>query len=169
MIDSGMIKIALLLLSFAAPAVAAPLPPMRAKAKAPSDASENLRFTFKIKDGELEESGSFVVLSGSQSNFIAGGEKAFESGAGPVKGIEFKKHSVIVNCVASAKPASVIVQADCQFEISGPSSTPVGDLKARSITTFQFQTTFEAERGHALVLIDGASRRLEVKIDGVAP
>lgn len=169
MIDSGMITIALLLLSFAAPSFAAPLPPMPAKAKTVSEAAENFKVTYKIKDGDLEDSGSFLILAGSQSNYVTGGEKAFESGNGPVKGIEYKKHGVIVNCLAVAKPATNVVRAEFQFEISGPSATPVGDLKARSISTFQFQTTFEVERGHSVVLVEGPSRRLEVKFETVAP
>lgn len=139
-----MMKIPILtaILSLCVPAFAAPLPPLPAKSlgvKAAVEASVNFRISFKIKDGELEDAGSFVVLSGSQSN-----------------------------CIAAAKPSSAIVRADCQFEISGPLS-PVGELKARPAATFQFQTSFEVERGHAIVLVDGPVRHIEVKIEAVAP
>ena len=155
----------------AAPAFAAPLSPMRAKAprvQADADDSTNFKISFKIRNGELEDSGSIVVLAGSQSNFISAGEKAFEAGAGAARGVEFKKHGAIVNCVAVAKPATTIVHAECQFELSGPLA-PTGELKARSIASLQFQTSFEVERGRTLVLVDGPSRLIEVKIEAVAP
>lgn len=168
-----MMKIAILTALFAlhaAPAFAAPLPPMRAKAPRvqADDASTNFKISFKIRSGELEDSGSFTVLAGSQSNFIAAGEKAFETGAGAARGVEFKKHGAIVNCVAVAKPATTIVRAECQFELSGPLA-PTGELKARSIASLQFQTAFEVERGRTMVLVEGPARHIEVKIEAVAP
>ncbi len=165
------ISILAALLCFCTPSFAAPLPSLPAKSlgvKAGADDSVNFKISFKIKDGELEAAGSFVVMSGSQSNYVAGGEKVFEIDSAARKSVEFKKHGTIVNCVAVSKPGGTIVRAECQFEISGPLA-PVGDLKARPISTFQFQTAFEVERGHTLVLIDEPARRLEIKIEVVAP
>jgi hypothetical protein len=159
------------LLCFCTPSFAAPLPPLPAKSlgvKANAEASLNFKISFKIKDGEIEDAGSFVVMSEAQSNYVAGGEKVFEIDAAGRKSFEFKKHATIVNCIAVAKPSSTIVRAECQFEISGPLA-PVGELKARPISTFQYQTAFEVERGHTLVLVDGSSRHIEIKIDVVAP
>jgi hypothetical protein len=159
------------LLCCCTPSFAAPLPPLPAKplsVRANAEASLNFKISFKIKDGEIEDTGSFVVMGEAQSNYVAGGEKVFEIDAAGHKSFEFKKHATIVNCIAVAKPSSTIVRAECQFEISGPLA-PVGELKARPISTFQFQTAFEAERGHTLILVDGPSRHIEIKIDVVAP
>ena len=157
-------------LALQVPAFAAPLPAIRSKSLAAKIGGEstNFKISYKIRHAELEDSGSFLVLSGSQSNYIAGGEKAFEFGAGAAKAVEFKKHGAIVNCLAVAKPDTTIVRAECQFELSGPLA-PTGDLKARSIASFQFQSSFEIERGRTLVLVEGPSRLIEVKIDAVAP
>ncbi len=159
------------LLCLSVTAFAASLPRLPAKAlsvKTNAEESVNFRISFKIKDGELENAGSFVVMSESQANYIIGGEKVVEVDMPSGKAVEFKKHGTIVNCLPVAKPDSALVRAECQFELSGPLG-PVGTLKARPISTFQLQTSFEAALGRTLVLVDEPTRHLEVKVEVVAP
>ena len=129
----------------------------------------NFRIHFKLRSHELEGAGNFVVADRAQSNYVAGGEYPEEvaNGRGE-KGVEFKKHALIVNCVPAGQPDGDSVQVQCQFELSGP-LPPVGSLKVRPIETFQYQTDFMIKRGQTLVLIDEPDRRVELKLDEVAP
>jgi hypothetical protein len=149
-------KLLLAVVLLAAPAAAAPLP-------APKEASANLVFSFKLKNGLREAAGRFLVGNGNQSNYVAGGEVAKTIQAAQGKGVEYKKVGVIVNCLPTLHPDGRHARVECQFEISGPGRKNP-DLDAWDIDTFQYQAGFMAELGKPLVLVDEPERRVELTI-----
>jgi len=149
-------NICLAVVLLAAPAAAAPL-------SSPKETTANLLISFKLKSSLREASGRFVVGSGNQSNYIAGGEVANTVKNSQGKGVEFKKHGVIVNCLPVLSADSRRVRAECQFEVSGPGRKNA-DLDAWDIDTFQYQAGFTAELGKTLVLVDEPDRRVELTI-----
>lgn len=144
------------LLLLALPADAATLRP-------PKDVSANIVVAFKLKNALREASGRFVIGSGSQANYVVGGEltKAVQTSQG--KGLEYKKHGVIVNCLPILSPDGKRVSAELQVEISGPGRKNP-DLDAWDLDTFQYQTSFTAEPGKPLVLVDEPDRRVEITV-----
>ncbi|MBI5240239.1 MAG: hypothetical protein HY926_07180 [Elusimicrobia bacterium] len=140
----------------AVPAGAAPL-------SAPKEASANIAVAFKLKNALREASGRFVVGSGNQANYVVGGELTQTIKNSQGKGIEYKKHGVIINCLPALAGDGKRVRAECQFEISGPGRKNA-DLDAWDVDTFQYQTSFTAELGKAIVLVDEPDRRVEVTL-----
>lgn len=135
----------------------------------PGAEGADYRISFKMKDHDLEASGNFVVQNGAQANYVSGGETpSVVSSKNGEKGVEFKKHSAIVNCLPVENPNNGRIRAECQFELSGPLA-PATELKVHPAKTFQLQTSFEVQKGHTLVLTDEPDRRVEVRIDEVAP
>jgi hypothetical protein len=126
----------------------------------------NLRISFKIRYKELENSGNFIVQSGTQANYVIGGEEPREIQNAQGKGIEFKKHGIIVNVLPVLYPETDVVDTQLQCEISGPLS-PVTSLQVPPIATFQLQIEFRSALGKPIVLVDEPDRRIEVKIDEV--
>jgi hypothetical protein len=120
------------------------------------------RVAFTLKIGGLDYASSFVLQDGSQANYIDGGEVSYVFKGEKGESIEFKKRGVIVNCVAVENPnAKSRVRAECQFEISGPVKSAT---RAADVATFQLQTSFEAEKGKPLLVVDGPDKRVEVTI-----
>lgn len=123
----------------------------------------HFRIAFKMKLKELDRSGNFVVLDGSQANYVDGGETAVP---GTGSGAEYKKRSLIVNCVAVQDPRDAQrVKAECQFELSGPVHS--ADGKTYEAATFQLQDGFEVVKGKPLVLVDEADKHLELVVTQV--
>jgi hypothetical protein len=130
---------------------------------APKEASANIAVVFKIKNTLREAAGRFVVGNGSQANYVNGGElaKAVQTSQG--KGLEYKKHGVIVNCLPILSADGRRANMECQFEISGPGNKNP-DLDAWDLVTFQYQSSFTAELGKTLVLVDEPDRRVEITV-----
>lgn len=124
----------------------------------------NLRVSFTLRERGLESSGSFLVESGTQANFVLGSDEPWETESPQGKGIEFKKHGAIVNVLPSISQEKDRVDAQWQSELSGPLA-PKTSLKVPTLATFQFQTEFSARLGRSVVLVDGPGRRIEVKIE----
>ncbi len=163
-----MLAAAVLALLSAAPAGAAPTPrPPSAKAAA-SGPLANLRISFVMRLKDLQSAGNFTVRDGAQANFVRGGEAPFEVKTEKGTGLEFKKYGTIVNCLAASAPGAKTVLADCQFELSGPGRAET-TFQVKPPMTFQLQTSFVAEKGKTVVLIDDADQRLEVKIEDATP
>lgn len=142
-------------------------PKQAAKKAFISDGEVMLKVSFKMMADGLEGSGNIAVQAGSQGNYVSGGETPFEADGG--KGVEYKKARLIVNCVPVVYPSNRnMVRAECQFEISGPLK-PAASSSARPLTTFQIQTAFAAEKGRPILLVDEPTRRIEVKIEDLAP
>ena len=140
----------------AAPAAAAPL-------SAPKEASANIVITFKLKSALREASGRFVVGNEQQANYVTGGELAKTVQNKQGKGLEYKKHGVIINCLPILEADRKRVRAECQFEISGPGRKSP-DFDAWDLDTFQYQAGFTAELGKPLVLVDEPDRHVEVTL-----
>jgi hypothetical protein len=140
----------------AAPAGAATL-------HAPKGDSANLVVAFKMKNAQREASGRFVAGNSTQANYVVGGEatKTIQSVQG--KGVEYKKHGVIVNCLPVLTGDGRRVRAEIQLEISGPGRKNP-DLDAWDVDTFQYQASFTAELGKTVVLVDEPDRRIEVTL-----
>jgi hypothetical protein len=137
------------------------------KITAPSS-DVNFKISFKIKTDELESAGNFVAHNASQANYAKGGDSPVElESSKEHKGVEFKKYGTIVNCLPVAVPDSDKVDAQCQFELSGP-LRPVTSLKVNPITSFQYQAEFTVQKGRRIVLVDEPDRRVEVKIEELA-
>lgn len=151
--------LAVLLLS--APAAAAGTRP--AALRPQKDALTNVQVSFKLRNAGREVSSRFVIGSGSQANYVVGGElaKAVQTSQG--KGLEYKKHGVIVNCLPVLSPDGKRVSAELQVEVSGPGRKNQ-DLDAWDLDTFQYQTSFTAELGKLLVLVDEPDRRVEITV-----
>lgn len=131
----------------------------------PSESALNFRISFRIKLDELESAGNFVVQDGSQGNYVTGGDAPIEvQNSRGDKGLEFKKHATIVNCLPASFPEGGRVLAQCQFELSGP-GRPATSFQARPPSTFQLQTSFVAALGRSLLLVDEPNRRVEIKIE----
>ena len=124
----------------------------------------NLKISFKLKFKRLESSGNFTVQSGTQANYVIGGDDPVEISNAQGKGVEFKKHGTIVNILPIVQPDSDRVDAQWQSEISGPLA-PETSLKVNPIATFQIQTEFTVTLGKTIVLVDEPDRRVEVKIE----
>jgi hypothetical protein len=150
-------------LLLASAASAAPLPGKLHKPDPASrPAAPQYRVSFAMKAGGLEYASSFVLQDGAQANYIDGGEISQEIDSGRMRSIEFKKRGVIVNCVAVENPNDKSrVHAECQFEISGPVKSAT---RASDLASFQFQTSFEVEKGKPLFVVDGPEKRVEVTI-----
>lgn len=150
----NIISLAIILIS--APAAAAPL-------SAPKEASANIFIDFKIKSTLREAAGRFLVGNEQQANYVSGGELAKAVQVSKGKGLEYKKHGVIVNCLPVLEKDGKRVRTECQFEISGPGRKNA-DLDAWDLDTFQYQAGFTAELGKPIVLVDGPDRRVEVTL-----
>ena len=92
----------------------------------------------------------------------------FDIEYGGGKGVEYKKFGTIVNCLPAGRPDKPEeVDAQCQFEISGPGKP--GPSGARQVSTFQYQVEFMAQIGRELALIDEPTRKIAVRIDDATP
>jgi len=134
----------------------------------PAEKPVNLKVAFLVRARDLESAGNFVVRSGEQSSYTKGGETPFEVESPGGRGVEYKKHAVVVNCVPLVGPGPGLVSAQLQIELSGP-LRPSGALQARPVETFQLQTTFTVRAGTTIVLVDEPDRRVEVTITPVEP
>jgi hypothetical protein len=146
---------AVLAVAFAAPALAAPPPP---------PVQYEISFSLRLK--ELNASGNFQTLDGTQVNYVRGGEQPMVSETASGKTVDFKKHGVIVNCLPKSRPDG-LVDLQCQFELSGPTA-PQTEFKVRPVETFQYQAEFLARPGRPSVLVDEPDRRVEVGVKKVA-
>jgi hypothetical protein len=134
-----------------------------AAAGASKDSPTNLSVSFKLRNSQREASGRFVVGNGSQANYVNGGELAKAVQLSQGKGLEYKKHGVIVNCLPILSADGRRANMECQFEISGPGNKNP-DLDAWDLVTFQYQSSFTAELGKPLVLVDEPDRRVEITV-----
>lgn len=138
-------------------------PPMKTPDNAvPQD--KDLRISFKLRFKDLHAEGNFVTESGTQANYVQGGEVPWETSSPQGKGIEFKKYGVIVNVLPFIKPdAEDVVDAQMQIELSGPVASK-NSLNVPEIATFQLQNEFSTSLGKTVVLVDEPDRRIEVTI-----
>jgi hypothetical protein len=156
-----------LLLAAGAASAQEPMRPVAQKKRATS--SSNFRISFKLRSHELQAAGNFTVADGAQANYVVGGERPEETpdaGGKPV--VDFKKHGLIVDCVPTRRPSDGLVDVQCQFELTGV-LPPTGAAKARPTETFQYQTDFSIKPGSSLVLVDEPDRRVELKLEELAP
>lgn len=132
----------------------------------PAAGAANLKISFKIRHGEMERAGNFVVQEANQSNYVIGGSIPFEvSGAKGARTIEFKNHGAIVNCLIQRDAADPSrAEGQFQFELSGPVRSKNTDV-TREVATFQFQTQARLRLGEPLVLVDEAENRVEVTVE----
>ena len=129
----------------------------------PKGSPANLAISFKLRNVQREAAGRFVVGNGNQANYVNGGELAKAVQASQGKGLEYKKHGVIVNCLPLLSADGRRANMECQFEISGPGRKNP-DLDAWDLDTFQFQSDFTAELGKPLILVDEPERRVEITV-----
>lgn len=160
--------LAALLASFA---LAAPHPSpsgLKSPNQLASSSDGHFKVSFTMRNRTLERSGNFVVQEGSQASYVAGGEVAWPVRGAKGVGVDFKKVATIVNCVVVKDPNHKNrARAECQFELSGPVKSETGpkELDVPDVTTFQFQTAFEADSGKPVVLVDEADKRLVVTLE----
>lgn len=128
----------------------------------------NVKLSFKIRNGILESSGNFVLESGTQSNYVVGGERPRETEHKTGTEVEFKKYGTIVNALVAFDQPGSLAGVQLQIELSGPQE-PMGTLKVPPIETFQYQTSFVARLGKPVVLVDEPARRVEVLVEDVTP
>lgn len=156
-----------LLTALAVLAVTAQAEPAPAKAKGNDSFTRpslaQYRLSFKLAVSGLKYESSFVMIDGEQTNYVDGGEDAHESAPG-TKIVDYKKVGTIVNCLAVDNPNfKNRVRAQCQFEISGPVKSKSG-APALDQATFQLTSSFEAEKGKPLALVEGPGKLIEVTI-----
>lgn len=124
----------------------------------------NLKVSFRIKSGIRESSGNFVVRNAMQMNYVVGGDTPFELEGRQKHAIEFKKYGTIVNCLAVSVPGTDKVQAQFQFELSGPQEK-LTSFEIPRIESFQLQTEVLLTKGLEQVLVDEPDRRIEVRVE----
>jgi pilus assembly protein CpaC len=97
-----------------------------------------------------------VTKSGSQANFVVGGDQPYPVTTNQGVGVEFKKYGVILNILPVVDPNNKdSIDAQLQLEVSNPNfsqTVQVGGTSVPSITTRQVQTEVEIKSGETLVI-----------------
>lgn len=97
-----------------------------------------------------------ITKSGTQANFVVGGDQPYPVTTAQGVGVEFKKFGVILNILPAVHPTKKeVINAQLQLEVSNPDfSKPVnvGGTSVPSITTRQVQTEVEIKSGETLVI-----------------
>lgn len=97
-----------------------------------------------------------ITKSGTQANFVVGGDQPYPVTTNQGVGVEFKKFGVILNILPAVNPNKKdSIDAQLQLEVSNPDfSKPVnvGGTSVPSITTRQIQTEVEIKSGETLVI-----------------
>ncbi|MBI3505120.1 MAG: type II and III secretion system protein [Proteobacteria bacterium] len=97
-----------------------------------------------------------ITKSGTQANFVVGGDQPYPVTTNQGVGVEFKKFGVILNILPAVNPnKKEYIQAQLQLEVSNPDfSKPVnvGGTSVPSIVTRQVQTEVEIKSGETLVI-----------------
>ncbi|MBI5202325.1 MAG: type II and III secretion system protein [Elusimicrobia bacterium] len=97
-----------------------------------------------------------ITKSGTQANFVVGGDQPYPVTNAQGVGVEFKKFGVILNILPAVNPNKKdSIDAQLQLEVSNPDfSKPVtvGNTSVPSITTRQVQTEVEIKSGETLVI-----------------
>lgn len=97
-----------------------------------------------------------ITKSGTQANFVVGGDQPYPVTNNQGVGVEFKKFGVILNILPTVNPNKKdYVDAQMQLEVSNPDfSKPVtvGNTTVPSIVTRQVQTEVEIRNGETLVI-----------------
>ena len=97
-----------------------------------------------------------ITKSGTQANFVVGGDQPYPVTTAQGVGVEFKKFGVILNILPTLNPNKKdSIDAQLQLEVSNPDfSKPVnvGGTSVPSITTRQVQTEVEIKSGETLVI-----------------
>lgn len=97
-----------------------------------------------------------ITKSGTQANFVVGGDQPYPVTNAQGVGVEFKKFGVILNILPAINPNKKdSIDAQLQLEVSNPDfSKPVtvGNTSVPSITTRQVQTEVEIKSGETLVI-----------------
>ena len=97
-----------------------------------------------------------ITKSGTQANFVVGGDQPYPVTNNQGVGVEFKKFGVILNIVPLVNPNKKDhIDAQLQLEVSNPDfSKPVtvGNTTVPSIVTRQVQTEVEIKSGETLVI-----------------
>ena len=97
-----------------------------------------------------------VTKSGTQANFVVGGDQPYPVTTNQGVGVEFKKFGVILNILPVLNPNDKdSIDAQLQLEVSNPNfsqTVQVGGTSVPSITTRQVQTEVEVKSGETLVI-----------------
>ena len=97
-----------------------------------------------------------ITKSGSQANFVVGGDQPYPVTTNQGVGVEFKKYGVILNILPVLNPNKKdSIDAQLQLEVSNPNfsqTVQVGGTSVPSITTRQVQTEVEIKSGETLVI-----------------
>jgi pilus assembly protein CpaC len=97
-----------------------------------------------------------ITKSGTQANFVVGGDQPYPVTTNQGVGVEFKKFGVILNILPAVNATKKdTIDAQLQLEVSNPDfSKPVnvGGTSVPSITTRQVQTEVEIKSGETLVI-----------------
>ncbi|MBI4425722.1 MAG: type II and III secretion system protein [Elusimicrobia bacterium] len=120
----------------------------------------SLQTTLKLLEQEgkaqLLSNPKVITKSGTQANFVVGGDQPYPVTNAQGVGVEFKKYGVILNILPAINPNKKdSIDAQLQLEVSNPDfSKPVvvGNTSVPSITTRQVQTEVEIKSGETLVI-----------------
>ena len=97
-----------------------------------------------------------ITKTGTQANFVVGGDQPYPVTNAQGVGVEFKKFGVILNILPAINPNKKdSIDAQLQLEVSNPDySKPVtvGNTSVPSIVTRQVQTEVEIKSGETLVI-----------------
>ena len=97
-----------------------------------------------------------ITKSGTQANFVVGGDQPYPVTNAQGVGVEFKKFGVILNILPAINPNKKdSIDAQLQLEVSNPDfSKPVtvGNTSVPAMTTRQVQTEVEIKSGETLVI-----------------
>ena len=136
------------------------------KARQEIQDARNFRITFTMKSHSLFATGNFVVMAGSQANYVLPAY-AYTSSSDAVTTAGYdNKFGAIINCMPVPNPNNGLIRAECEFQLAAPGVIPAPPQPTEPL---HLQTTFEAKLGRKLVLIDEGRRYVEVKFDEVTP
>jgi pilus assembly protein CpaC len=97
-----------------------------------------------------------IAKSGTQANFVVGGDQPYPVTNNQGIGVEFKKFGVILNCLPVINPNKKdYIDAQMQLEVSNPDfskSVSVGGTSVPSMVTRQIQTEVEIKSGETIVI-----------------
>jgi len=116
----------------------------------------SLQFMETEGKAQILSSPKVVTKSGSQANFVVGGDQPYPVTTNQGVGVEFKKFGVILNILPVLDPNKKdSIDAQLQLEVSNPNfsqTVQVGGTSVPSITTRQVQTEVEIKSGETLVI-----------------
>ena len=97
-----------------------------------------------------------ITKSGTQANFVVGGDQPYPVTNNQGVGVEFKKFGVILNVLPIVDPnRKDYVSAQMQLEVSNPDfskTVTVGNTSVPSMVTRQIQTEVEIKSGETIVI-----------------